>query len=347
MIYQPSKYHSNTFTHFLQLHSSIANNHTNINSTPANLNARSLELENGKLELHDQNSSSNTSLVNESVGKNFTIAAILGLKKNSQLGLTNRHGEIDDPVPSLNDYNNEFSSIINLTTHSKLFQKFENENRHNFMQQHQQSTNDHPQMQIDQCMYENNNTSNSSYQEHLHKQLNQEFNQHNNNYNRNSVDPANNATNSTLRNHLQQQQQQQQHQQQHPNTNLMNKSLNRERNRLGSKSTTSVTLKNKRVRTIFTPEQLERLEAEFERQQYMVGPERLYLAHTLQLTEAQVKVWFQNRRIKWRKHHLEITQQHLAIARQRQIPMATTSSRNIQPQESPHCSESVVSDGDD
>lgn len=46
-----------------------------------------------------------------------------------------------------------------------------------------------------------------------------------------------------------------------------------------------MSLKNKRVRTIFTPEQLERLEAEFERQQYMVGPERLYLAHTLQLTE--------------------------------------------------------------
>lgn len=73
------------------------------------------------------------------------------------------------------------------------------------------------------------------------------------------------------------------------------------------------------MRTIFTPEQLERLEAEFERQQYMVGPERLYLAHTLQLTEAQVKVWFQNRRIKWRKHHLEITQQRLALLRQTQI----------------------------
>nr|CAI5855929.1 unnamed protein product [Callosobruchus analis] len=77
--------------------------------------------------------------------------------------------------------------------------------------------------------------------------------------------------------------------------------------------------KNKRVRTIFTPEQLERLEAEFERQQYMVGPERLYLAHTLQLTEAQVKVWFQNRRIKWRKHHLELTHQRLAVLKQQQL----------------------------
>ncbi|XP_073999791.1 homeobox protein not2-like isoform X2 [Rhodnius prolixus] len=75
--------------------------------------------------------------------------------------------------------------------------------------------------------------------------------------------------------------------------------------------------KCKRVRTIFTPEQLERLEAEFERQQYMVGPERLYLAHSLHLTEAQVKVWFQNRRIKWRKQHLELQQQRLAALKKR------------------------------
>ncbi|KAG8231835.1 hypothetical protein J437_LFUL008606 [Ladona fulva] len=85
-----------------------------------------------------------------------------------------------------------------------------------------------------------------------------------------------------------------------------------------SSSSGQGTAKTKRVRTIFTPEQLERLEAEFERQQYMVGPERLYLASALQLTEAQVKVWFQNRRIKWRKQHLELQQQRLAAIKHQQ-----------------------------
>ncbi|KAJ8317382.1 hypothetical protein KUTeg_005286 [Tegillarca granosa] len=70
--------------------------------------------------------------------------------------------------------------------------------------------------------------------------------------------------------------------------------------------------KGKRIRTIFTPEQLERLEAEFEKQQYMVGTERYYLACSLNLSEAQVKVWFQNRRIKWRKQNLEQQQAKLA-----------------------------------
>lgn len=72
----------------------------------------------------------------------------------------------------------------------------------------------------------------------------------------------------------------------------------------------------KRVRTIFSAEQLERLEAEFARQQYMVGPERLVLAASLRLSESQVKVWFQNRRIKWRKQHLESQQMKLVNWRQ-------------------------------
>ncbi|XP_075044229.1 homeobox protein notochord-like [Mixophyes fleayi] len=74
---------------------------------------------------------------------------------------------------------------------------------------------------------------------------------------------------------------------------------------IGSLSWRTGPCKMKRIRTVFTPEQLERLEKEFLKQQYMVGTERVDLASTLNLTETQVKVWFQNRRIKWRKQSLE------------------------------------------
>ncbi|XP_042872365.1 ventral anterior homeobox 2a-like [Penaeus japonicus] len=66
--------------------------------------------------------------------------------------------------------------------------------------------------------------------------------------------------------------------------------------------------KLKRHRTVFTDAQLERLEEEFQRQQYLVGPERRYLASQLKLSELQLKVWFQNRRIKWRKNQLNAAQ---------------------------------------
>ncbi|KAF2352776.1 Homeobox domain [Trinorchestia longiramus] len=82
----------------------------------------------------------------------------------------------------------------------------------------------------------------------------------------------------------------------------------------GSVTSTGKTNKTKRIRTIFTAEQLERLEAEFARQQYMVGPERVYLAQSLRLSEAQVKVWFQNRRIKWRKQTTEKQQKRFPNA---------------------------------
>ncbi|CAL4179465.1 unnamed protein product, partial [Meganyctiphanes norvegica] len=59
--------------------------------------------------------------------------------------------------------------------------------------------------------------------------------------------------------------------------------------------------KAKRNRTQFTSAQLSRLESEFEKQQYMVGAERQALAAELNLTDRNLKIWFQNRRIKWRK----------------------------------------------
>ncbi|PVD30172.1 hypothetical protein C0Q70_09434 [Pomacea canaliculata] len=57
----------------------------------------------------------------------------------------------------------------------------------------------------------------------------------------------------------------------------------------------------KRARTTFSREQLERLEAEFNLNQYLVGRERSQLALDLGLSETQVKVWFQNRRTKHKR----------------------------------------------
>lgn len=51
----------------------------------------------------------------------------------------------------------------------------------------------------------------------------------------------------------------------------------------------------------FSNDQTLDLEKKFESQKYLSPPERKRLAKTLQLTERQVKTWFQNRRAKWRR----------------------------------------------
>ncbi|TMS34566.1 hypothetical protein L596_002131 [Steinernema carpocapsae] len=63
--------------------------------------------------------------------------------------------------------------------------------------------------------------------------------------------------------------------------------------------------KKRRVRTSFSRWQLEILESEFMCQQYIVGQQRIELAIKLDLNELQVKIWFQNRRIKWRREMLK------------------------------------------
>lgn len=59
--------------------------------------------------------------------------------------------------------------------------------------------------------------------------------------------------------------------------------------------------KPKRIRTAFSPSQLLKLEHAFEKNHYVVGQERKELASKLNLTETQVKVWFQNRRTKHKR----------------------------------------------
>uniref|UniRef100_A0A8C2SM95 Homeobox domain-containing protein n=1 Tax=Coturnix japonica TaxID=93934 RepID=A0A8C2SM95_COTJA len=61
--------------------------------------------------------------------------------------------------------------------------------------------------------------------------------------------------------------------------------------------------KPRRARTAFTYEQLVALENKFRATRYLSVCERLNLALSLSLTETQVKIWFQNRRTKWKKQH--------------------------------------------
>ena len=67
---------------------------------------------------------------------------------------------------------------------------------------------------------------------------------------------------------------------------------------------------NKRARTSFTIQQLDKLEELFERRPYLSVIERQKYCEELQLTDTQVRIWFQNRRTKERK--LRKTQTQIA-----------------------------------
>ncbi|XP_070513134.1 H2.0-like homeobox protein [Cardiocondyla obscurior] len=74
---------------------------------------------------------------------------------------------------------------------------------------------------------------------------------------------------------------------------------------ISSSSTTNSAETNTRrkrswSRAVFSSLQRKGLERRFSLQKYITKPDRRQLAATLGLTDAQVKVWFQNRRMKWR-----------------------------------------------
>ncbi|XP_076055340.1 T-cell leukemia homeobox protein 2-like [Oratosquilla oratoria] len=63
--------------------------------------------------------------------------------------------------------------------------------------------------------------------------------------------------------------------------------------------------KRKKPRTSFTRVQVNELEKRFGKQKYLASSERAALAKQLNMTDAQVKTWFQNRRTKWRRQAAE------------------------------------------